>query len=164
LPRVLRIAEVHLDDANGNRFEIIYRKGLGFRWKILGADNNEILRIVDPASRKEATVRDIFGGLPDGFAVIQNDTFVARVAQEDLVEGAKTKPRNRLGKFLDKVFSSRGITLRAEDGQLRSLDSRVLVAAMTLLRVHDINGAASSGQISGQASLAKVLLNGRFTD
>ena len=138
-------ATYYLDDANGKRFAIISRKGVGFRWRILGADNNEILRIVDPASWKEAVVRDIFGGLPDGFAVIQNDTFVARIAKEDLVEGAKTKPKNRIGKFLDKVFSSRGITLRAEDDQFRSLDTRVLVAAMTLLQVHDITGAASSG-------------------
>ncbi len=135
----------YLDDANGRRFATITRKGIGIRWKALGADNNEMFRIVDPASWKEAMVRDVLGGLPDGFAVIQNDSFVARVAKEDLVEGAKTKPGNRLGELLDKVFSSRGMTLRIEDGQSPSLDPRMLVAAMTLLQVHDITGAASSG-------------------
>ncbi len=136
-------ATYYLDDANGKRFAIITRKGAGFRWKILCKDDHEILRIVDPASWKEAMVRDIFGGLPDGFAVIQNDTFVARVAKEDLVESAKTKSKNKLGKFLGKVFSSRGMTLRIEDGQSPSLDTRLLVAVMTLLQVHDITGASS---------------------
>ena len=138
-------ATYYLDDANGKRFAFITRKGVGFRWRVLDTDENEMLRIVDPASWKEAMVRDIFGGLPDGFAVIRNDTFVARIAKEDLVEGAATKPKNKLGRFLDKVFSSRGMTLRVEDGQGTSLDNRVLIAAMTLLQVHDISGAASSG-------------------
>ncbi len=138
-------ATYYLDDASSKRFAIITRKGIGFRWKILGPDDNEIFRVVDPASWKEAVVRDIFGGLPDGFAVIQSNTFAARIAKEDLVEGAKTKPGNRLGKFLDKVFTSRGMTLRIEDDRSPSLDTRVLVAVMTLLQVHDITGAASSG-------------------
>ncbi len=138
-------ATYYLDDATGKRFATITRKGIGFRWKILGTGDNEIFRIVDPASWKEALLRDIFGSLPDSFAVIQNDTFIARVAKEDLVEAAKTKPRNKLGKFLDKVFSSRAMTLRIEDGQSPSLDARVLVAVMTLLQVHDVTGAASSG-------------------
>jgi len=89
--------------------------------------------------------RDIFGGLPDGIAVIRNNTFVARIAKEDLVEAAKTRPRNKLGKFLNKVMASRAMTLRIEDGQSASFDPRVLVAVMTLLQVHDITGAASSG-------------------
>ncbi len=138
-------ATYYLDDANGKRFATISRKGVGLRWKILGADDSEIFRIVDPTSWKEAMLRDVFGGLRDGFAVIQNDIFVARVAKEDLVETAKTKPRNKLGKFLDKVFSSRAMTLRFEDGQSPSLDTRLLVAVMTLLQAHDVTGAASSG-------------------
>lgn len=138
-------ATYYLDDESGHRFGTITRKGVGFRWKILDASETEIFRVVDPASWKEAMVRDILGGLPDGFAVIQNDVFVARISKEDLVEGARTKPRNKLGKFLDKVFSSRGMTLRVEQGQQASLDTRMLVATMTLLQVHDITGAASSG-------------------
>ena len=81
-------ATYYLNDSNGKRFATITRKGVGFRWKVLGADNSETFRIVDPASWKEAMVRDIFGGLPDGFAVIRNDTFVARISKEDLIKAA----------------------------------------------------------------------------
>ena len=138
-------ATYYLDDPNRKRFAIVTRKGVGFRWRVFDTDDKEILRIVDSASWKEAMARDVFGGLPDGFAVIQDDTFVARIAKEDLVEGAASKPRNKLGRLLGKAFPSRGMTLRAEDGKETSLDDRVLIAAMTLLQVHDISGAASSG-------------------
>ena len=138
-------ATYFLDDAGGSRFATITRKGVGFRWKVLDPGNTELIRAVDPASWKEAMVRDVLGGLPDSFAVIENDRFVARIAKEDLVEAAKTKPRNKLGRFLDKVFASRAMTLRVEDGQQLSVDARILVAVMTLLQVHDITGAASSG-------------------
>ena len=138
-------ATYFLDDDGGQRFATITRKGIGFRWKILDSSDNEISRVVDPASWKEAMVRDVFGGLPDGFAVIQQDSLVARIAKEDLVEDAKTKPKNKLGKFLDKVFTSRAMTLRIEEEQSPVLDLRALVAVMTLLQVHDITGAASSG-------------------
>ena len=138
-------ATYFLNDAGGNRFATITRKGVGFRWKVLAPDDSELIRVVDPASWKEAMVRDVLGGLPDSFAVIENDRFVARVAKEDLVEAAKTKPKNKLGRFLDRVFTSRAMTLRVEDGQQLSVDARILVAVMTLLQVHDITGAASSG-------------------
>ena len=138
-------ATYFLDDAGGNRFATITRKGVGFRWKALGPDNEEICRAVDPASWKEAVVRDVLGGLPDSFAIIQDGSFVARIAKEDLVEGAKTKPRNRLGKFLDKVFGNRAVTLQFEEGRPASLDTRVLISTMTLLDVHDITGASASG-------------------
>lgn len=137
-------ATYFLDDASGNRFSIITLKGVGSRWKILDANDNEVFRVVDPASWKEAMVRDILGGLPDSFAEIQNDTFVARVSKEDLVEAARTKPRNKLGKFLDKVLSSRATTLRIEEGQQPSIDTRMLAAVMTLLQVRDITGTASA--------------------
>jgi len=90
-------------------------------------------------------VRDVLGGLPDSFAVIESDRFVARIAKEDMLEAAKKKPGNKLGRFLDKVFTSRAMTLCFEDGQQPSIDPRMLVAVLTLLQVHDITGAASSG-------------------
>ncbi len=138
-------ATYYLEDAGGDRFATITRKGVGFRWKVLAPDDTELVRAVDPASWKEAVVRDVLGGLPNSFAVIESKQFVARIAKEDLVEAAKTKPRNKLGRFLDKVFASRAMTLRVEDGQQLSVDTRILVAVMTLLQVHDITGAASSG-------------------
>ncbi len=138
-------ATYFLDSADGNRFASITRKGVGFRWKVVAPGDIELIRVVDPASWKEAMVRDVLGGLPDSFAVIENDRFVARIAKEDLVDAAKTKPKNKLGRFLDKVFTSRAMTLRVEDGQRSSVDTRILVAIMTLLQVHDITGAASSG-------------------
>ena len=87
-------------------------------------------------------VRNMLGGLPDGFAVIQNDRFIARISSELLVEAAKTESKNLLGRLLDKVLSTSALTLRIENDRQPAVDTRMLVATMTLLKALNIAAAA----------------------
>lgn len=58
-------ATYFLEDELSSRFATITRKGIGFRWKILGENNQEIARIIDPASKKEALFRELFTAQPN---------------------------------------------------------------------------------------------------
>ena len=51
-------ATFYLDDAQGARFATFTRKGLGFRWKVLGEHGQEMARFIDPASCTEAFFRE----------------------------------------------------------------------------------------------------------
>ncbi len=129
-----------LEDKQGSRFAAITRKGMGFRWKILGEDDREIARVIDPASRKEAFFRGIFSALPDDYAVVLDEELIATIRTEKLSEKILQKSRNIFGKLVEKVFEPKGLTLRIEPGYLSEFDTRILLAGMTLLQVHDITG------------------------
>ena len=62
------------------------KKGIGFRWKILGENMLEIGRIIDPSSKKETFFREIFTALPDSYALVSNDHLIAIIANESLSE------------------------------------------------------------------------------
>lgn len=72
-------ATYFLEDHTGFRFATITRKGFGFRWKILDENNEEIARIIDPASRKEAFFRELFSAHPDSYAVVSNYDLIATI-------------------------------------------------------------------------------------
>ena len=129
-----------LEDSAGDRFATITRKGVGFRWKMLGIHDEEITRIVDPSSSGEAFLRELFTALPDSYAVVSEDFLIAKICKEKLLETIPKKKRNVLGKYLEKVFEPRGLTLTFENDTKNAIDPRVLVAAMTLLQVRDITG------------------------
>ena len=133
-------ATYFLEDKQGARFATITRKGIGSRWKMLGENNQEIVRIIDPASRKEAFFRDLFSALPDGYAVVLNENLIATIKNEKLSEKIQQKPKNIIGKIFEKIIDPSGLTLRLEHNYLSSFDIRILLAAMTLLQVHDITG------------------------
>jgi hypothetical protein len=133
-------ATYYLEDNMGVRFATITRKGIGFRWKILGGKDQEMARIIDPASRKEAFFRELLSTSPDSYAVVVNDDLVAVIKNEQLSEKIRQKPRNFIGRFFDKTIGKAGLTLRLEAGYVACFDTRILVAGMTLLRVHDIIG------------------------
>ncbi len=133
-------ATYFLEDELGSRFATITRKGIGFRWKILGENNQEIARIIDPASRKEAFFRELFSALPDSYALVSDEDLIAIIKNEKLSKKIQQKPRNIIGKFLEKVFEPNGLTLRLEPNHLSTFDTRILLAGMTLLQVHDITG------------------------
>ncbi len=133
-------ATYFLDSSEGVRFATISRKGVGFRWKILGADNQEIARIVDPASNKEKVLTTLLAALPEGFAVIVDRQLVARIGKERLSEHMPLKPRNRFGKFIEKLIPPSAFTMTFEPGQEAAVDPRALIAGMLLLEVHDISG------------------------
>jgi len=129
-----------LEDSRGSRFATISRKGVGFRWKVLDADNREIARFVDPASNTEAFYRTLLSALPDGYAVISAKQLVARISGEKLSEKIPSGPRNKLGRFVEKFLPPSGLTIRLEPDQLVKIDLKILVAGMILLEVHDITG------------------------
>ena len=133
-------ATYFLDDYLGTRFATITRKGIGFRWKILGENGQEVARIIDPAGRKEAFFRELLSANPNSYAVVSSDDPVAVIKNEQLSENIRQKPKNIIGKFIDKVIGQTGLTLRIESSYRAKFDDRILVAGMTLLRVHDING------------------------
>ncbi len=133
-------ATYYLEDKQGSKFATITRKGIGFRWKILGENDQEIARVIDPASRKEAFFRDLFSALPDGYAVVLGDELIATIKDEKLSDKIQQKPRNIFGKLIEKVFEPKGLTLRLELDHLSNFDTRTLLASMTLLQVHDITG------------------------
>ncbi len=133
-------ATYFLENPGGTRFAAITRKGVGFRWKILGQNEQEIARIIDPASRKEAFFRTLLSAQPNSYAVMSNEDLIAVIKKEDLHEGIRIKPKNVIGKFLDKVIPQRGLTIRFESRHTATVDHRALVAGMTLLDVHDIKG------------------------
>ncbi len=133
-------ATYFLEDELGSRFATITRKGIGFRWKILGENNQEIARIIDSASRKEAFFRELFSALPDSYVVALDEDLIAIIKNEKLSEKIQQKPRNIIGKLFEKVFEPNGLTLRLETNHLSTFDSRILLAGMTLLQVHDITG------------------------
>jgi hypothetical protein len=66
-----------LEDVSGGRVATITRKGVGFRWKILGENMQEIARIIDPSSIKETFFREIFTSRPDSYAVVSNEHLIA---------------------------------------------------------------------------------------
>jgi hypothetical protein len=129
-----------LEDKQGAIFSSITRKGIGFRWKILGENNQEMARIIDPASRKEAFFRDILNALPEGYAVVLDEDLIATIKKERLSKRIKPKHRNILGRFFEKIIEPSGLTLRLEQYYSSSFDIRILLAGMTLLQVHDITG------------------------
>ena len=129
-----------LEDKQGSRFAMITRKGIGFRWKILGENNQEIARIIDPACKKEAFFRALFTAQPDSYAVVLDQDLIAIIKNEKLSKKIRQKPKNIIGKFLDKVIEPYGLTLRLEPKYLLTFDTRILLTAMTLLQVHDITG------------------------
>ena len=133
-------ATYFLEDCRGERFATITRKGIGFRWKILGKNDQEMARIIDPASRKEAFFRALLSTTPDSYAVVRNQDCVAVIKNEKLTEKNRRKPGNFIGRLLDKAIGQTGLTLRLEPEYVAHFDTRVLVAGMTLLRVHDIVG------------------------
>jgi hypothetical protein len=133
-------ASYFLEDKIGSRFATITRKGIGFRWKILGENNQEIARIMDPASWKEAFFCELLSGQPDSYAVVAGDQLVAIVTNEKLSKKIRQEPKNILGRFLRKVLPEVGLTLRFERDQKSKVDARMLIAGMTLLQVHDITG------------------------
>ncbi len=130
----------YLEDKHGVRFATITRKGIGFRWKILDNKKREIARIIDPASNTEAFFKTLFTALPDSYAILHDKNLIATIQNEKLSKNIPVKPRNLLGKILEKVFIPRGLTLRLENDCQLTLDSRILLAGMTLLHVHDIIG------------------------
>ena len=115
-------------------------KALVFRWKILGNNDQEIARIIDPSSMKEAFFRTLFTALPDSYALVSGENLIAVIKKEKLSKKIPQKPRNFVGKFLEKVFEPSGLTLRLEPDYLSTFDTRILLAGMTLLEVHDITG------------------------
>ena len=130
-----------VEDYQGNRLATLTRKGVGFRWKILSPDDQEMARIVDPTSSKEKVLSTIFSALPDGFAVIVGERLIAGISSEELTPANRTEPRNLVGRLLDKVkFLNKGLTLNVEAANEDEIDIRILVAGMTLLEVHDITG------------------------
>ena len=133
-------ATYFLEDKQGSIFSTITRKGIGFRWKILGKNNQEIARIIDPASRKEAFFRDLFSALPEGYAVVFVEDLIATIKKERLSKNIQPKQRNILGRFLEKIIEPTGLTLRLAQNYSSSFDIRILLAGMTLLQVHDITG------------------------
>ncbi len=137
-------ATYYLEDDQGLRFATITRKGVGFRWKILGENNQEIARIKDPASKKMAFLYTIFSKLPDSYVMISGEDVIANIENEDLLHKISQKPKNIIGKFLKQVFS-RGLTLRIVPEFISKFDTRILLASMTLLQVHDITGVNKSG-------------------
>ena len=129
-----------LEDEMESRFATITRKGIGFRWKILGKNNQEIARIIDPASKKEAFLRELFTAQPDSYAVVLKEDLIATIKNEKLCQKINQKPKNIIGKFFDKINHPTGLTCRLEPNQFSRLDTRILLAGMTLLQVHDITG------------------------
>ena len=119
---------------------MITRKGIGFRWKILGENNQEIARIIDPASRKEAFFRELFTAQPDSYAVVLDEDLIAIIKNEKLSKKIRQKPKNIIGKLLEKVIEPSGLTLRLKPKYLSTFDTRILLTGMTLLQVHDITG------------------------
>lgn len=61
-------------------------------------------------------------------------------SKEALADETREKPKNALGKFIDKAFGQSGWTLRIESNYTSKFDTRVLVAGLTLLHVRDIVG------------------------
>ncbi len=133
-------ATYYLDDAQGTRFATLTRKGVGFRWKVLGEHNQDMGRFIDPASRKEAFLRELFSALPDGYALISGNDLIATVQNEALAPQIRLPRRNIIGTMLEKVFKPHGLTLRLEPPYWSTWDPRILIAGMTLLQVHDITG------------------------
>ena len=133
-------ATYYLEDRSGSRFATITRKGVGFRWKILGDNDREIARIIDPASRKEAFFRALFSALPDGYAIVSEDLLIATISKEKLSDNIDPQPKNIVGKLLHRAMPPRGLTLRFEKNQNSALDIRMVLAGLTLLQVHDITG------------------------
>lgn len=77
----------------------------------------------------------------DSYAVTSNEDLMAIIKKEALHESIQIKPKNVLGKVMDKVIPQRGLTMRFESQHTATVDHRALVAGMTLLEVNDIKGA-----------------------
>jgi len=72
---------------------------------------------------------------------ISGDRLIASLQGEELTQANRTKPKNVLGKLLDKVtFLNKALTVRVEPESQEAVDIRVLLAGMTLVEVHDITG------------------------
>lgn len=137
-------ATYFLENSQGTKFATITRKGIGFRWKILGENNQEIGRVIDPSSINEAFFRELFTAQPDSYAVVTEESIIGIIQKEKLLnqnQPEQTKPKNVIGKFLGKILARGGLTLRLETEKRSSLDTRILLASITLLHVHDILGA-----------------------
>ncbi len=130
-----------VEDHLGNRLGTLTRKGVGFRWKILSANDQEIARIVDPASNKEKVLNTLFAALPDGYAVVAGEQLLADIQSQELTPANRTKPKSLVGRLLDKVtFLNKGLTLNVAPAAKGKVDMRLLLAGMTLIQVHDITG------------------------
>ncbi len=133
-------ATYFVEDDSGAQAATITRKGVGFRWKIIGPDKQELARIIDPASNTEAFFRELLAAQPDSYALVIENQLIATIANEKRLEPLRTEAKNIVGKLLQKVIPETGLTLRFEPGQDTRINIRILIAALTLLQVHDITG------------------------
>jgi hypothetical protein len=82
----------------------------------------------------------LLSATPNSYAVVANDDLVAVIRNDQLSENIRQKPKNFVARLLDRAIGQVGLTLRLEPGYVSRFDTRILVAGMTLLRVHDIIG------------------------
>jgi hypothetical protein len=129
-----------VDDHAGRVIGTITRKGIGFRWKMLGEHDEELARVVDSAGWKEATARELLSTSPDCYAVLRDATMLATIRNERLAPRMPRPPRNALGRFVERFIPPGGLTLRRVACEGPPPDVRLLVAALTLVQVHDITG------------------------
>ena len=65
---------------------------------------------------------------------------LAKISSEKLSEKVPLPPRNKLGKFLEKMLPPKALTLQMESDAVDAVDIRILIASLTLLDEYDITG------------------------
>lgn len=130
-----RSFSLHEGGGDGPLLAELNTHGIGYEWKARAPDGGELFRIIDPTGKLEATLRFLFEGFTDSYALVSEREIVGRVNRETRPEreglpGGLRGLVRRLVKPSDWVLSLEGDGV--EQGQA--------VAAVTLLIELQIRG------------------------
>jgi hypothetical protein len=126
---------LHEGESGGVVLATLTTRGFGHEWKLCAAEGAERFRIVDPTGKVEATLRFLFEGFTDRYALVADGRIVGRIGHQvrpktdDLPGGVRGLLR-RLVRLSDW-------TLTLEDD---TVDSREAVAAALLLLERQVRG------------------------
>lgn len=73
---------LHEGGADGPLLAELNTHGIGYEWKASAPDGREVFRIIDPTGKLEATLRFLFEGFTDAYAVVSERVIVGRVNRQ----------------------------------------------------------------------------------
>lgn len=130
-----RSFSLHEGGSDGPLLAELNAHGIGYEWKASAPDGDELFRIIDPTGKLEATLRFLFEGFTDSYALVSEREILGRVNRETRPEreglpGGLRGLVRRLVKLSDWMLTLEG------DGA----ESRQAVAAVLLLIELQIRG------------------------
>jgi hypothetical protein len=126
---------LHEGGVDGPVIAALTTRGFGYEWKLSAPGGDERFRIVDPTGKLEASLRFLFEGFTDKYALVANGRVIGRISPQGRPETGE-RPRGMRG-LLRRLIGLSDWTLTLEDA---AVDPRQAVASVLLLIELQIRG------------------------